>query len=244
MLSVRLFGNGPIEVIGQTRLFPTGEADGEALVSFAEQSSEFPLCPGDVVLVRSYVNARQLADGSPPVLYGSANAFAALPIKLRVKTCGGVGGNLQNQTLIDVGRQIVMPGNVGIEVLAPSSFSATRPDDIEDVAEYYVQVVACPVKCCYPPLPHLTFWRAVLEETEEDPDQRTWVVPRGARRMEVGELASGIVAVDMMHQNRVISTQPILSGDIVEIFGAPDRIVFQPTVESPGSILVKWEIEG
>lgn len=62
--------------------------------------------------------------------------------------------------------------------------------------------------------------------------------------MEVGELASGIVAVDMMHQNRVISTQPILSNGIVEIFGAPDRIVFQPTVNAPGNILVKWELEG
>lgn len=246
MLSVRIFGNGPLQVIGQTRLEPTGEADGEPLRLMEGATSDFSLCPGESVLVRSFVNARQVEAGSPPVLYGTANAFAALPIKLRVKTCSGlgVGGNLQNQTLIDVGRQIVVPGNAGVEVLAPSTFSTTRSED-EDIAEYFVQVVVCPVRCCYPPLPHLTFWRITQsEEEEEDPDQRTWVVPRGARRMQVGELPAGVVAVDMMHQNLVISTQAILSGDIIEIFGAPDRIVFQPTVSAPGNMLVKWEMEG
>lgn len=246
MLSVHLFGNGPAEVIGQTRLEPTGEADGEPLLLMAGDKTGFELCPGDHVLVRTYVNARQLAAGSPPVTYGTANAFAGLPVKIRVKTCSGVGmgGMLQNQTLIDVGRQIVVPANAGIEILAPSTFTTTRPADIEDVAEYFVQVIACPVRCCYPPLPMLTFWRAVLEEVEEDPDSRTWVVPRGARRMRVGELPAGIVAVDMMHQNRIISTEQILAGDVVELFGAADRVVFQPTSTSPGNFLIVWDIEG
>jgi hypothetical protein len=240
MISVRLFGNAPIEVIGQTRLEPTGEADGAPLAVFAEASSEEKLCPGEAMLVRSVVTMRALAVDSPPVSYGNAAGFAALGIKLRVQTCGGRG--FQNQTLVDVGRQVVVHGNVGIEVLAPSGYVTARPTDIESMFEYWVQVVACPVRCCYPPLPQLTFWRAALEGADEV--ERTWVVPRGARRMEVGELPAGVVAVDLMHQNIVISTLPILAGGFIEIFGAPDRIIFQPAATAPGNILVKWDIEG
>lgn len=242
MLSVRLYGNGPVEVIGQTRLVPQGEADGQPLQEFVGDTSDFQMCPGDNVLVRSYVNAVALSADSPPVTFGTAAMFAALAIKLRVRSCPCAGSGPNNQTLIDVGRQIVVPGNAGIEVLAPYTFQTTRPEDIESISEYFVQVVVCPIRCCYPPLPQLTFWRAVLEDAE--PDELTWVVPRGARRMQVGELPAGIVAVDFYHQNRVISTQAILSGDIIEIFGAPDRMVLGPVTTAPGNILVKWEIEG
>lgn len=240
MLSVRLYGNGPIEVIGQTRLHPTGEADGEPLATFEDASSDFELCPGDNVLVRSYVNARALADGSPPVLFRTAEAFAALAIKLRVHTCGG--RPVQNHTLVDIGRQIVVPGNAGIEVVAPSGFSTSRPADIENVSEYFVQVIVCPVRCCYPPLPHLTFWRNFIGEAEEG--ERTFVVPRGARRMVVCDMPAGITEVTMLHQGNTIGTRPLAAGDVVEVFGAADEVVFGPGVTGAGDLLVRWEIEG
>lgn len=240
MLTVRLFGNAPIEVIGQTRDFPTGEADGEPLAEFDGATSSEALGPGQNVLVRSYVNARQLVEEDiAPVLYANASAFAALPIKLRVRSCAR---GIQNQTLIDVGRQIVMPGNVGVSVVAPSTFVDRRPADIESITEYFVQVVVCPVTCCYPPLPQLTFWRAYLAGADED--DRTFVVPRGARRMAIGEVPSGVVEATFWHQNTPISTVLIFQGDVVELFGAPDAVTFGPGTTAPGNILLRWEIEG
>lgn len=246
---LRFFGLLPQEVVAQTPAFPAGEVDGAPFARWPVGTTKFELCPGDKVLVSGTVLSRFLdADDPTPVNQQNARWTRMLPAKLYVKSvCGPLNG-----TIIDSDRQIVVSGNACIEVLTPSTWATERPVETENRLEIAVWVTACPVRCCYPPLPHLTYWRRFIAPMTGI-ELRTFIVPRGARRFTAYKASTsppGITTIEYWMgaagTNLLLGSEGVAStvNSTVDPFGAADEIAFSPTNTDVGQLQMRWEVEG
>jgi hypothetical protein len=244
---VRLFGTLPASVVAATPAFPRGEADGVLLQPFQDFDTCFDLAPGESVLVRGVVLARNADTATDSPLTAENRSWSSmLPIKMRVKSKG-----LPNEYLIDSDRQIVLPGNVCGELLAPSTWTAERPDDREGMIEASVFVSACPVRCCYPPLPHLTYWRNYPDVGAADA-LRTFIVPRGARSLAMYKSTFSLPGTTTIEwwigsagTGRMIRSEAVASSvnSVTFPVGAANEVRFTPANNAAGVLGLQWEIE-
>lgn len=253
MHAVTLFGNlNAINVVAQTEAFPRGEVNGAPFRVFWDQTTDFQLCPGEKVLVSATILARPMSsNATPPVMLGNEQWSAMLPIKVAVKSCPSP----PNRTIMDSDRQILVEGNAGIEVLGPSTWTTQRPATDSAFVEASVHITACPVRCCYPPLPHLTYFRQVeAGGGGTGLAQQTFIRPRGARSLrafKTGSLPAGITTLEFWAGSPslpgvMVGTQTAITAvdSLIENFGAISVIRFTPAATAPGPILMAWEVEG
>jgi hypothetical protein len=137
------------------------------------------LCPGDMVLVRGHVQARNRVAGVGRERFQSipgCEGVSAHPrIKLAVRSCGWRG-----PIIIDSDSAVVVPaGQVDIQVLGPNNWSRGAIDvDVPEQAwtDVSVRVSVCPTTCCS--------WEGVLTEYATidvaDPTPLMLVRPRRA----------------------------------------------------------------
>lgn len=243
----RLFGVFPEARLGMTRAFPRGEADGVAMREISLGSTELVPCPGDVQLVRTFARMRPYGSVAPTaneaVTYRNAFAFHVFPAKFLLKSCNP---SLPNETVIDAGRQIIMPGgDVSVRALVPANWTDEPDEEPEGDWIFELAWSVCPPSCCYPPLPQVTFW-ANLQIAATD-DDRTFKVPPGARRLVLNSAPSGVNRIQWWADQAggiSLGESPIVTNTAIEIVGSAAEIRFDPAPTAAGPVTMKWEIEG
>lgn len=258
-----LAGANDLVVFAQTPARPRGEASIDPatpadLRSFFADTVRNPCSsdeePGQRMLVETNVIFRQLtAPPRPPLDEDRAIGFKHPFVKILVSSCNA---GMMNRRLIDAGYCMTVPGPVvSLSVLGPASWIDLdqRPEtELESAWEVGVYARVCPARCCYPPLPHLTYFRIVDAGAVDT--QRTFVVPAGARRLILGTAPTGTTTVvftvgdPTTALSTTIGTQPMVPSPTftspieLSIFGSPSHIQFTPAPTAPGQYYMRWEI--